>query len=119
MAASTSTCNYTYFTGSLTEEEQMYRDYFETDLEEDPEDEKLEDLQDEFALASSGEFRHKNFDFVETGLKYLPHETAEDLVETKIFKYKYRLANDMPEKYMQRMGRVVDRFLKRAETRPN
>ena len=111
--------NYTFFSGSLTEEEQMYRDYFESDIEEDPEDEKMEELNDEFALASSGEFRHKNFDFVETGLKYLPHENAEDLVETKIFKYKYRLANDLPDKYVRRMGRVVDRFLQRSESRPN
>lgn len=34
--------NYTYFFGNLTEEEQQYRDYFETDLEEDPDDEYLE-----------------------------------------------------------------------------
>ena len=30
--------NYTYFFGNLTEEEQQYRDYFETELEHDPED---------------------------------------------------------------------------------
>ena len=34
--------NYTYFLGNLTEEEQQYRDYFETDLEEDPDDEFYE-----------------------------------------------------------------------------
>lgn len=33
------TNHFTYFFGDLTEEEQMYRDYFETDLEEDPENE--------------------------------------------------------------------------------
>lgn len=30
--------NFTYFYGGMTEEEQNYRDYFETDIEEDPED---------------------------------------------------------------------------------
>ena len=35
--------NYTYFLGNLTEEEQQYRDYFETDLEEDPDDEFYEE----------------------------------------------------------------------------
>ena len=35
--------NYTYFFGNLTEEEQQYRDYFETDLEEDPDDELMEE----------------------------------------------------------------------------
>jgi hypothetical protein len=35
--------NYTYFLGGLTEEEQQYRDYYESDLEEDPEDDHLEE----------------------------------------------------------------------------
>lgn len=39
--------NYTYFFGGLTEEEQMYRDYFETDLELDPEDAHIEEKIDE------------------------------------------------------------------------
>lgn len=38
--------NYTYFFGGLTEEEQQYRDYFETDLENDPEDAFVEDWLD-------------------------------------------------------------------------
>jgi len=33
---------YTLYTGTLTEEEQRYRDYFETDLEQNREDERLE-----------------------------------------------------------------------------
>ena len=39
--------NYTYFFGGLTEEEQQYRDYFQTDLERDPEDEVMEEKLDE------------------------------------------------------------------------
>ena len=41
-----STQNYTYFFGGLTEEEQMYRDYYQTDIEEDPEDDAVEELVD-------------------------------------------------------------------------
>jgi len=37
---------YTLFTGTLTEEEQRYRDYFETDLEKNKEDERLEEFLD-------------------------------------------------------------------------
>ena len=48
--------NYTYFFGGLTEEEQQYRDYFETDLEDDPEDSKVEEMYDELAIARSGQF---------------------------------------------------------------
>lgn len=48
--------NYTHFFGGLTEEEQMYRDYFETDLEMDPEDDVIEEQIDEKALAAEGQF---------------------------------------------------------------
>jgi len=44
--------NYTYFFGGLTEEEQQYRDYFETDLENDPEDQYVEDKFDELEISA-------------------------------------------------------------------
>jgi hypothetical protein len=46
--------NYTYFFGGLTEEEQQYRDYFITDLEEDPENANVEDALDEKEIISEG-----------------------------------------------------------------
>jgi hypothetical protein len=60
--------NYTYFFGGLTEEEQQYRDYFETDVEEDPEGTFLERELDERVIAATGEFSFKKFDFIETSL---------------------------------------------------
>ena len=36
--------SYTLYTGNLTEEEQKYRDYFETDLENYREDERMEEV---------------------------------------------------------------------------
>lgn len=45
------TDNFTFFSGNLTEEEARYCDYFETDLEEDPEDEYVETLRDEARIA--------------------------------------------------------------------
>jgi len=44
-------------------------------------------------------------------------ETIEDVIDSKIFKYKYRVANDSPNTYMRRMDRVAQRSLARAETR--
>lgn len=46
--------NYTYFFGGLTEDEQMYRDYFQTDLEADPEDDFIESQIDELEIAAQG-----------------------------------------------------------------
>jgi hypothetical protein len=68
----------------------MYRDYYQTDIEEDPEDEKMEELIDDMRIAKEKQFNFKRFDFVETSLRYEPHENFEDVVENKIFKYKYR-----------------------------
>lgn len=109
--------NYTYFFGGLTEEEQMYRDYFETDLEADPEDEYVDELLDERAIAAEGEFQFKKYDFVETSLQDEPHESLDDIVEQKIFKYKYRICNDDPEVHARRQGRVMQRFIERAKNR--
>jgi hypothetical protein len=46
--------NYTYFFGGLTEEEQLYRDYFETDLENDPEDDYVDEFLDKKSIADEG-----------------------------------------------------------------
>lgn len=43
--------NYSFFFGGLTEEEQQYRDYFQTDWEEDPDDEYLDALEEEGQMA--------------------------------------------------------------------
>ncbi len=39
--------NYTIFTGELTEEEQRYRDYYETELETYPDNEAIESKMDD------------------------------------------------------------------------
>lgn len=46
-----------------------------------------------------------------------PHENFEDLVEDKIFKYKYRQFAETPEVFERRNKRMVDRFAERARTR--
>ena len=45
-------------------------------------------------IAAEGEFQHKRYDFIETSLADEPHETFDDVVESKLFKYKYRMCND-------------------------
>lgn len=109
--------NYAYFLGDLTEEEQKYRDYFETDLEVDPEDEFVEEQRDRVRLAEMGHLDPKLYDFVETSMYSEPHENFEDLIEDKIFKYKYRQNADPPHIFETRMGRVISRFMERAKTR--
>lgn len=95
----------------------MYRDYFETDIERDPEDDHAEEMLDEQAIASEGQFQFKKYDFVETSLQNEPHEALEDVVESKIFKYKYRRCNDDDATFERRQGRVLARFAERAKNR--
>jgi hypothetical protein len=109
--------NFTYFFGGLTEEEQMYRDYFETDLERDPEDDHAEELIDEASIAAEGQFQFKKYDFVETSLQDEPHESYDDIVDSKIFKFKYRMCNDDETTFARRQGRLLQRFSERAKTR--
>jgi hypothetical protein len=56
----------------------------------DPEDEFVEEHFDEKAIAETGQFQFKKYDFIETSLLFEPHENFDDVVEHKIFKYKYR-----------------------------
>lgn len=111
------TDNFTFFFGNMSEEEQQYRDYFETDLENDPEDEFIEGVRDQYRLAQTGEFDPKLYDFVETAMMSEVHENFEDIVEDKIFKFKYRQNADAPAVFEARNSRMIDRFLERAKSR--
>jgi hypothetical protein len=55
--------NYTFFFGDLTEEEQQYRDYFQSDLEVDPEDDYIDSVFDSAHLAEQGQFNPALYDF--------------------------------------------------------
>lgn len=111
------TDNYTYFFGGLTEEEQQYRDYFQTDIEDDFEDENLEDFNDAAAIASEDHFNPARYDFIETSLQDEVHENFEDIIEDKLFKYRYRQNADSAQVYARRMNRVISRFAERARHR--
>lgn len=95
----------------------MYRDYFETDLEENPEDEAIQARVDEFEIFATGQFDPARYDFVETSMRYEPHETFEDVIESKIFKYKYRLGNCDFDNHLRRTWRQKDRYVERAKKR--
>jgi hypothetical protein len=86
-------------------------------LDEDPEDDQIEEYFDEKQIAAEGQFRFKKYDFVETSLLNEPHETIDDIIEQKIFKYKYRMCNDSEDTYEKRQGRVLSRFVERARSR--
>jgi hypothetical protein len=111
------TDNYTYFFGGLSEEELMYRDYYKTDLEQYPEDEKADQFLDQIDIASQGEFQFDKYDFIETSLYSESQESLVDIIDKKIFKFKYRMLNDNLDTYFRRMDRVMARQLERAKHR--
>lgn len=82
--------NFTYFFGDLTEEEQQYRDYFKSELELDPEDDYIDSKFDDVHLAAMGQFDPALYDFQDYTQLHNSHEALEDVVEEKIFKFKYR-----------------------------
>ena len=45
------------------------------------------------------------------------HENFEDIIEDKLFKFKYRMNADAPEVFQARNKRMIDRFIDRARTR--
>lgn len=54
---------YTIYSNDLTEEEQKYKDYFETDLQNYREDERLEEFIDRQELLSEPRYNLNKFDF--------------------------------------------------------
>lgn len=68
-------------------------------------------------MVSTGDFDTKRFDFVETSLELEPHENYDDLIEHKIFKFKYRVASDNNRTYDRRQARMISRFMERAKSR--
>ena len=108
--------NYTYFYGDLTEEEQKYRDYFETDLEKDPEDEAIEEKFDESEIFGSGNYDLNKYDFQELYTR-LPEDDASSFMEKKAFKFKYRQARDSAETYDRRQTRTMQRQIDRFQNK--
>lgn len=107
---------YTLYYGGLTEDEQKYRDYFETDLQKYPDNEAIEEKLDAHELFASGDYNFDKFDFQEI-YTHNPEEDASSLLEKKLFKFKYRAANDPIDLYLQRQERVILRQHERMNSK--
>lgn len=68
-------------------------------------------------IALNGNFDPKQYDFIDAGLMGEISENYEDIVEDKLFKWRYRQNEDSHEKYINRMQRVRTRFYERATRR--
>lgn len=108
--------NYTYYYGGLTEKEQMYRDYYESDLEDFPEDTLLDEKMDNAKLAATGDFNLNNYHFLEENTDVQRRAPADSFVEKLLFRHRYRQVSDGPQ-YERRVQRVTERSLRRAENR--
>jgi len=107
--------NYTFYTGGLTEQEQMYRDYFESDLEDYPEDKYTNEINDLSRLANINELNINNYSFAESTAIDNTEAPVEDYVDSLLFKYKYRHVSD--KKFNERYQRVLSRFGERSNKR--
>lgn len=72
---------------------------------------------DERDMVAQEDFNVNRYDFVEASLESEPHENYDDVIEHKIFKYKYRVAHDDQKKYERRNDRMMNRFYDRARNR--
>ena len=107
--------NYTYFFGGLTETEQEYRDYYESDVEETGEYNFTNTLKDEAYLRNSKDFNLDNFEFSDSMVLINNREAVEDFLDKGLFKYKYRKVSD--SKFDERNERVVQRSLERLKSK--
>jgi hypothetical protein len=109
--------NYTFYFNGLNEEEQMYRDYYESDIEDDmyPESSVAAEISDTKKLRDSGDFDTKYIQFLETTTVYEKREQIDDIVGKMLFNYKYRNVSD--KNFEERNERVLRGFQQRAQSR--
>lgn len=106
--------NYPFYFNGLTEKEQMYRDYYESDLEEFPDDNMYNENLDKSLIASSRNFDMDNYLFAEEN-SLTPKSPVDGFIEKNLFRYKYREISDI--NYIRRQRRVSQRAFERAKNR--
>lgn len=107
--------SYTVFFGGLSEEELMYKDYFQTDIEESGENEAFELSVDEEVVRSLPEYRTDNFRFNASYSGVASDDTAS-IVDQIVFNFRNRRQIDSAEDYKRRQSRLVERQIERATT---
>jgi len=107
--------SYTFYNGGLTETEQMYRDYYESDLEEFPDNDYINELNDNEILRMRGELDIKKYIFSESVAMEDTLSPVEDYIESLLFKFRYRQFSD--RNFDERHSRVLKRFSDRAKNR--
>lgn len=105
--------SYTVFFGGLSEKEQMFRDYFETELKENPEDEAVLEALDEEVVRSLPEYRVDMFDFQELYTRN-PVQDASSIEEKLVFRFINRRCYDTVTDYERRQARLVERSVARS-----
>lgn len=106
--------NYTFYFNGLTEKEQMYRDYYESDLEEFPDDNVYNENLDRSLIASSRDFDMDKYLFAEEN-SLTPKSPVDGFIEKNLFRHKYREVSDI--NYERRQKRVSQRALERVKNR--
>lgn len=101
------------FFGGLSEEELMYKDYFETDIEANGENEAFELNVDEEVIRSLPEYRFENYRF-SAAYSGAPTDDTASVVDKIIFNFKHRRQVDSLEDYKRRQSRLVQRQVERA-----
>ena len=107
--------NYTYYFNGLTEFEQSYRDYYESDVEETKEYDFDLEKRDMEILRESGDFNLNKWELEESSIEVTFTNAIDDVLGKRLFKYKYRNIGD--PKFIERNKRVIQRYVERAKNR--
>lgn len=104
--------SYTIYFGGMTEKEARYRDYFETDLEVNPENELAEEFFTKNQISDDKYLELERYDFQEMYTTN-PEESGQSALSKQLFYFKYRRSNDSIEDYNRREKRLIHGTLER------
>lgn len=104
--------NSTIYLNELTEEEQKFRDYFETDLELNDDNEHYLQKLDELSLLGKHHYKLANINFRE-GYSRQPLEDNSSMLDKILFRFKHRRADMDFEEYTKREQNMIELSKKR------
>jgi hypothetical protein len=104
--------SYTVYFGGLSEQEQMMRDYFETDAKENPEDENALEIEDEEIIRSLDAYKTDKYDFQELYTRNAT-EDASGMEDRLVFRFVNRRAIDTVSDFERRQKRMSERSFER------
>ena len=96
---------HTVYLENFTERELQYRDYYETDLEKEKEENLIKNLKNKTEILSQESLKQENIQFDEQYQGLFPDQSS--IIKQKVFRFKYRQSLNSLEDHIRKEKRML------------